>query len=366
MSNLQENTGDKHKLLYVGYWNIEIYEKALASGFAANGWSVIPFKYTDHLPINRMGYLQRRIKIGPAVRKMNDALFSLFQKEKPKAVLFRLSDLVFPSVLAGMKKTLPETQLVLFHNDNPFVGLRNRIKWRYFLKSIPIADLLFVFRPSNVMQAQRYGAKSVSILLPYYCTAIHMPLPPNEPSDCSDLIFIGHYADDGRIDLLDYLARNGVNVKVFGPGWLACAKKYPWLMANDVREVRGKDYARLLSSAKIALVLLSRANRDVYTIRCFEIPACGTFMIAPRTRELEGLFRDGVEAVYFDSVEDLLSRVRYYLEHNDEREKIASTGRRRCIEGGNSEIDRARQVIELIECKISLERKLNSWRQVLW
>jgi len=357
---------NSHKILYVGHWNKEIYEKALASGFIQNGWSVIPFKYNDHLPPTKIGHTQKRVKFGPAIKKMNDALLGVCEKETPTAVLFELSDLVLPSVLKRMKERHPETELILFHNDNPFVGLHNRIKWRHFLNCIPIADLVLVFRPSNVAQAKRYGAKCVSILLPYYCTSLHKPIPPRSESNRSDVIFIGHYADDGRVQLLDYLVRNDVNVRVFGPGWVEATKRYPWLMDNHLREVRGEEYSRLLSSAKIGLVLLSQANRDVYTTRCFEIPACGTFMLAPRTKELESIFRDGLEAVYFDSKQDLLDKINYYLVHEEERERITKAGRKRCVEGGNSEIDRARQIIELIESKKSLETKLNWCQRLLY
>ena len=96
------------------------------------------------------------------------------------------------------------------------------------------------------------------------------------------------------------------------------------------------------------LVFLSYANRDVYSRRCFEIAACGTMMCAPRTRELEQLFADGKEAVYFDSKEDLLQKIKYYLGNEEKRSTIAQAGRGRCIEGGNDEISRAKQLIDII------------------
>lgn len=362
MKNPEKVGAKSSKILLAGYWNRDIYEKALASGFIANGWSVVPFRYSDHLPSTRIGHLQRKAKFGPAINHMNNSLVDTFERESPTAVLFELSDLVLPVTLRRMKEIRPEVTLLLYHNDNPFIGLRNRIKWRHFFKSLAQADITLVYRPANVEDAQRHGTQHVSILPSYYTSYVHRSLPTESHDECSDVVFVGHYANDGRLETVNYLKQNGIDIKVHGPLWEHAAKRHAWLQGGNLREVRGDEYCQFLSSAKIALVFLSKANRDVYTRRCFEITACGTLMMAPRTRQLENMFRDGVEAVYFDSKEDLLEKTRYYLEHNGEREEIAEAGRKRCIAGGNSEIDRARQVIEIIKAKKSLQRKLDWWR----
>ena len=50
-------------------------------------------------------------------------------------------------------------------------------------------------------------------------------------------------------------------------------------------------------------------------------------MVAPRTKELQAMYREGEEAVYFDSKEELLAKVRWLLEDDEARNRIAKAGR---------------------------------------
>ena len=59
-------------------------------------------------------------------------------------------------------------------------------------------------------------------------------------------------------------------------------------------------------------------------------------MLGERTgRHLE-FFEEGKEAEFFDSNEEMLQKVEYYLEQNGAREKIAQAGRDRCVKSGYS------------------------------
>lgn len=336
-------TAGNNRILIVGNWHWDIYEEALSHGFKAHGWEVVPFNTDDYMP-NLNDFLLRT-RITPTLCQLNNALLRKFQETLPTAVLFIRPDLILPTALKRAKRIKPDVVLLLYHNDNPFIGLTTKIKMRHYLRSIHAADVILAYRPADITYAYRYGAKRAVLFLPYYLSYRHKPIPSK---NLHDVVFIGHYEAD-RAEHLDYLISNGIDICVYGTGWDEAKEKYRWVANLNIRQVWGEEYSSLISSAKIALTFLSKKHRDVYTRRCFEIPACGTMMIAPRTKELKQLFTDKLEVVYYDSKADLLQQAKYYLANDDERQNIAAAGKRRCFQDGHDETARAKQLIEIIE-----------------
>jgi spore maturation protein CgeB len=96
----------------------------------------------------------------------------------------------------------------------------------------------------------------------------------------------------------------------------------------------GSRYAKAIRAARINLAITSWAGRvevDETTTRTFEIPACVGFMLHERTPELLELYEEGREVTAFGSVEELASKIEYYLAHPEEREAIAHAGHVRCV-----------------------------------
>ena len=65
--------------------------------------------------------------------------------------------------------------------------------------------------------------------------------------------------------------------------------------------------------------------------RNFEIPGCGGFLLTGRADDLERYYRPGLEVACFDTPEDLVEKTIYYLEHDDERARIAERGYERTL-----------------------------------
>ena len=98
----------------------------------------------------------------------------------------------------------------------------------------------------------------------------------------------------------------------------------------------GEDYSRAICSSKININFLRKINRDEVTSRSVEIPACSGFMLAERTERHSSFFEEGIEAEFFSSNQELLEKVRQYIENESAREKIAMAGYQRCIKSGYS------------------------------
>ena len=62
------------------------------------------------------------------------------------------------------------------------------------------------------------------------------------------------------------------------------------------------------------------------SMKTIEIPACGGFMLTNWTEDQATLFRDGKECVFYNTMEEMIEKARYYLENDEEREKIRRAG----------------------------------------
>jgi hypothetical protein len=142
-------------------------------------------------------------------------------------------------------------------------------------------------------------------------------------------------------DLEPLVEAGNIDLALYGGYWTHTARFRPFARGFAV----GRQYRVALHGAAIALCLVRRANRDGHAMRTFEIPACGAFMLAERTEEHLALFREGQEAAFFGSSEELVSKVRYYLAHADERRRIAQAGYNRIVNGGNTYRDRLSELV---------------------
>jgi spore maturation protein CgeB len=85
--------------------------------------------------------------------------------------------------------------------------------------------------------------------------------------------------------------------------------------------------------AKISVSFLmgesgSRPYRQVKA-RAFEIPATGAFQLAYNCPELERFFKIGDEVDVFDSADEMLEKIEFYLKHDALRERMARKAQQR-------------------------------------
>jgi len=332
------------KILVAGDFAHPIYEPDFCEGLRANGAEVVELHLRDYLgPGSLIRRAQEKLLFGPGILLANMALIDACRRERPDAALCWRAPCLTPSTLR-LARLAGARRIVLYNNDDPFGPDRNALRWRRFRRTIPAADVCFAYRQINLAEYRAAGAREVHLLRSWYRRDIHRPTLLSQAEharfDC-DVVFVGHCEPDERLHWMDALFESGLQVKLFGTDWETHARGHRW-EGRPIQPVYGEEYVKAIAAAKVAVVFLSRRNRDQYTRRCFEIAAIGTPMLAPRTTELQGLFEEGSEVAFYRDGHELVQTARALVADSARRAAMAAAARARCERDGDDVNGRAR------------------------
>jgi hypothetical protein len=345
------------KILLAGNWQWDQYEAACANALDKLGHEVRPFSFSRFFG-GRLGHYQNVLAAlpGPAALGLNRGLVDCAEEFQPCMSLFWRGTHVWPATLRKIRGL--GGRLASYNNDDPFgppIGgtpWHHRYLWRWYLNGLPEFDTTFVYRSINVTEAIAAGARNVQVLLPYFVPEVHHPIDL-DPTDVRrfgcDVVFVGHYEPDGRELYLAALVKAGLHVRLFGGGyWTSEVLGDLADYFGDIKAVRAKEYTKALCGAKMCLAFLSKLNRDTYTRRCFEIPACGRVLLSERTADLQRFFREDHEAVFFSDPSELVRKALWLRDSPQKAAEIAKAGMRRVIADRHDVMGRMEQMLTTI------------------
>jgi spore maturation protein CgeB len=359
------------RIVLAGDWHSNLHERPMADAMERLGHSVERFAWHAYASGTAGSSLLRKAQnkflVGPLLSRLNRDLIEAVVTVRADLLFVYRGTHVTRAALEEIRRRSPHTRLIGYNNDDPFAPGQPAWPWRHFIAAIPAYDRVFAYRPQNVEDFRAAGAKATGLLLPWFVPAVHQPVALTADERArygSDVVFIGHYEDDLRLAALEAVAATGARLRLFGPG--AGYKGHDWhgplsrsatlrgLM--PVHEVWDADYVKALAGSRLALCFLSKRNRDRYTRRCFEIPATGTMLLSEYSPELAAIYREGVEADYFRTPEELAEKVRYYLANPTARDAVAAQGRERAHRDGHDVYSRVRRLLEDIDATSAFER----------
>ncbi len=190
---------------------------------------------------------------------------------------------------------------------------------------LPLTDLLLVPHTGMFDLLQAAGGQRIAFwplsAPPHFNW--HVPYSVDHESDVA---FLGSYypQHDGSAERLAMLkaVSSTYRTRVWGNGWTGL----------EVGEVCGPammgEAAKVIRSSKVMLgcqhygdVALSQSQRT------WNVLACGGFLMNRYVPDLEFLFHDRIDQVFWHTTDELVDLVRHYLSHETERKAIAAAGR---------------------------------------
>lgn len=164
------------------------------------------------------------------------------------------------------------------------------------------ADHVFAAQKNGAERLHATGIEKVQ-WLPLACDPdIHRrhPVPKR-----FDVAFVGNLVPGPRLELLDAIRKNVPN---------------HWIGRCYFDEM-----AKMFSASR---VIFNRSVLDDVNMRVFEALASGSLLLTNplEANGLEEMFQDGVHLATYNDARDLLEKLRFYIEHEDIRERIAAAG----------------------------------------
>ena len=227
----------------------------------------------------------------------------------------------------------------------------------YFDKSARYYSQAFdLVMPGGWLSEQRYKLYGVDTIpffnADYNVTSFKDSNKDSDTDKIYDVCFVGAVDNKvGRKEYLAHLIKNKINVKVCGPGTVE-------------GKVTRDEMARIYRSSRIGLSFSgvsfdSALDKDITINRRIkhikgrdrEITLLGTFMLAEYSYELEEIYDVGGEIDIFRNKEELLEKVKYYLENDALREEMASRGYEKAIREGD-EVESWKKYLALISKKV--------------
>lgn len=281
--------------------------------------------------------------------ELNRRVIDKASEEKEDIVFFIKPVYIRPETIKKIKKT--GARVFAWFPDDIFYKKNSS---KDFLGALSDYDVIFTTKTFNVEELMSQGVQKAVFLPHAVDVKCHHPVEVSEKNKetlGADIVFVGTYAKEERLEYLERLCREGYDLRIYGDGWgrlseSSCVKKRGVIQK---KAVYCGDLSEVFNASKIVLAFLRKHNRDRQTSRTYEIPGCGAFMLHERTNEATALFKEGEEAEFFSSYAEMKEKIDYYLSHDAERERIAKAGYERAICKDYSYKARAEKVLAVYE-----------------
>lgn len=302
---------------------------------AFRGCDVFPFDSDPYFskPIGKwLNAIERRVFIGPRFWKSNFDLRMFCRDKMPDVVWIDKGFWVWPATLRDLREN---GAFLVHHNTDSLSPDLWHTKLAYLLmrRTLPLFDLYFTTNIQDYSALSRKETPHTELtFLGYDHWRFDNSPPPISLREQleNELLFIGHY-EPRTEDCILALVEAGLPVTVYGEGWERANGRDKLHGRVKFRTLNNEEYLYAMKFAKIGLCFVSELNGNQTAGRSFEIPACGTFLLAMRTKQHMACYVEGKEAEFFVSHQELVQKARYYLEHDDQRKEIARRGHQRCI-----------------------------------
>lgn len=312
--------------------------RALAQSFRRMGHTLIEIDAEDYVPWRWNGFVTRVFR-----RLFLKALVGDYNRDILKRA--KSSEFDFILVFKGMYLK-SETLQVLRLFGKPVYNFYPDVSFTDHGSFIPSAlsyyDCVFTTKSFHgTKEIQNFNIKRMIHVRHGFDPEVHRPVKLSKAQigryGC-DVSFVANWTPE-KERLISCILNNRRNLKVivYGIGWKYASTEFKKTLGKNLRPgVFGDELAIVYNASKVNLGLLSKAAgdptmSDQTTVRTFQIPASGSFMLHEDTPEVRSYFQPEKEIVVFNGEAELLLKLDMVLNDNVLRDTIKENGHSRCM-----------------------------------
>ncbi len=249
------------------------------------------------------------------IQKINRHFVITAREYNPTIIISVTNAPMSASALLFLKSVLPHTTFVLIWPDS-LLNFKNAT-----LSALPLYDLIATYGSSSVKVLEEYG-KTKAMFLPLAGDPVLHGMKPAQHF-IRDIGFVGGWRPE-RQRSMDSIAKNfpDLTLEIHGPLWAKRCKKTSLARHIIGEGLRGKDMATFFNSTRMNINTIDDTNYPSANMRFFEIPMAGGLEIVSSCPEMEMLFQDRKEILYFNNEYSLIEQIGWVMDHADESENI--------------------------------------------
>lgn len=247
-------------------------------------------------------YLKRMVEIG--VKDMNREVIELVREEHPKYVLW---------VAFGEYYEIQESTFNVIRKEGAqVVGwfFDDEVRFDYYSKWwVPYVDYFVTNDIEAVVKYRELGAWATQAT----CTALPVACDWSNVEEKYDVSFVGSIRAD-REQYIKVLKDRNIPIHLFGAGW---GRFVPYEEMVDIFEASkiNLNFSKTYKYKKLGI-----------KARVFEVCLAGGFLLTEYVLGIENYFEIDKEIVCFRNPEEMIDKIIYYLNHDEERRAIAQAG----------------------------------------
>ncbi len=260
-------------------------------------------------------------------KKMNDMFLEIIRKEQPDYILlWIIRSEFYPETILKIREISPKSIVISsnYDDDTQFYDLFRHYSPFFDYVLIGEADFLKKYRQDGIKNVFKFMGVSKQ-----HFRFLNLPKK-------YDVTFTG-IPKFNRYEYIKYLKDNGINIFLSGGGW----KSYHEL--KDIYSggpIDAENFVKVMNQSKIVLCFSKNLfGAPHFNPRIFEVGSTKSFALLESFKGYLNFFEKDKEIVMFDTKEDLLNKIRYFLKHEKEREKIADNAHIKILKNYSAEIE---------------------------